>query len=80
MTLFEFRNLFFLNNNPKSDQGWLYFKARYKKILLGGYPSNVKGWKNKIFFASGDGWELLEDSPREGVPKVPRSWNVLVRS
>ncbi|GFY95083.1 hypothetical protein Acr_10g0004680 [Actinidia rufa] len=41
--LFEFRNLFSLNSNPKPDQGWLYFKARNKKALLGGYPSNVLG-------------------------------------
>ncbi|GFS36164.1 hypothetical protein Acr_00g0044410 [Actinidia rufa] len=40
------RTLFSLNSNPKPDQGWLYFKARNKKVLLGGYPSNVKGWKS----------------------------------
>ena len=43
MILSKFRNLFSLNNNPKQDQGWLYFKARYKKTLLGGYPNNVNG-------------------------------------
>ena len=37
------------------DQGWLYFKARYKKTNLGGYPSNVKGWKSKFFFVSMSG-------------------------
>ncbi|GFS34946.1 hypothetical protein Acr_00g0036920 [Actinidia rufa] len=36
--------------------GWLYFKAKNKKVLLGGYPSNVKGWKSKFFFVSGDDW------------------------
>ncbi|GFY84217.1 hypothetical protein Acr_03g0009910 [Actinidia rufa] len=50
ISLSEFRNLFSLNCNPKPDQGWLYFKARNKKVLLGGYPSNVKGWKSKFFF------------------------------
>ncbi|GFY86001.1 hypothetical protein Acr_04g0007390 [Actinidia rufa] len=54
ISLSKFRNLFSLNCNPKSDQGWLYFKARNKKVLLGGYPSNVKGWKSKFFFVSGD--------------------------
>ena len=43
MTFSEFRNLFSLNTNPKPNQGWLYFKAMYKKTLLGGYLSNVKG-------------------------------------
>ncbi|GFY97531.1 hypothetical protein Acr_12g0000720 [Actinidia rufa] len=43
VSLSEFRNLFSLNSNPKLDQGWLYFKVRKKKVLLGGYPSNVKG-------------------------------------
>ncbi|GFY93766.1 cytochrome P450, family 81, subfamily H, polypeptide 1 [Actinidia rufa] len=71
------RNLFSLNSNPKPDQGWLYFKARYKKTLLGGYPSNVKGWKSKFFFVSGDEWEFPEGSPREGAPRVPRTRGVL---
>ncbi|GFY84592.1 hypothetical protein Acr_03g0013660 [Actinidia rufa] len=38
LSLSEFRNLFSLNSNPKSDQGWLYFKARNKKALLEGSP------------------------------------------
>ena len=54
MLLSEFKTLFNLNNNPKPDHDWLYFKAMYKKTLLGGYPSNVKGWKRKIFFALGE--------------------------
>ncbi|GFS31428.1 hypothetical protein Acr_00g0017220 [Actinidia rufa] len=33
------KNLFSLNSNPKPDQGWLYFKVRNKKTLLGGYPN-----------------------------------------
>ncbi|GFZ06815.1 hypothetical protein Acr_18g0009850 [Actinidia rufa] len=43
ISLSKFRNLFSLNSNPKPDQGWLYFKTRNKKVLLRGYPSNVKG-------------------------------------
>ncbi|GFZ18369.1 hypothetical protein Acr_27g0001080 [Actinidia rufa] len=78
LSLFEFRNLFNLNSNPKSDQGWLYFKARNKKTLLGGYPSNVKGWKSKFFFVSGDEWELPKGSPLEGAPRVPRAWGFQV--
>ena len=54
LSVSEFRNLFSLNSNPKPDQGWLYFKARNNKTLLGGYPNNVKGWKSKFFFVSGD--------------------------
>ncbi|GFY87962.1 hypothetical protein Acr_05g0016010 [Actinidia rufa] len=77
ISLSEFRNLFSLNSNPKPDQGWLYFKARNKKVLLGGYPSNVKGWKSKFFFISGDEWEIPEGTPREGVPRVPRTWGIL---
>ncbi|GFY95594.1 hypothetical protein Acr_10g0009790 [Actinidia rufa] len=77
MSLSEFRNLFSLNNNPKLDHGWLYFKARYKKTLLGGYPNNVKGWKKKFFFASREEWEFSEGSSREyGVLRVPKSWGI----
>ncbi|GFZ11055.1 hypothetical protein Acr_22g0004530 [Actinidia rufa] len=54
-----------LNKNPKPDQEWLYFKARTKKTLFGGYPSNVKGWKEKFFFISEDGWEFPEGAGRE---------------
>ena len=43
ISLFEFRNLFNLNKNPKPGHGWLYFKARPNKTLLEGNPSNVKG-------------------------------------
>ncbi|GFY99327.1 hypothetical protein Acr_13g0007280 [Actinidia rufa] len=76
LSLFEFRNMFSLKSNPKPDQGWLYFKARNKKTLLGGYPSNVKGWKSKFFFVSGDEWEFLEGSSREGAPRVPKTWGI----
>ncbi|GFY87621.1 hypothetical protein Acr_05g0012600 [Actinidia rufa] len=55
---------------------WLYFKARNKKVLLGGYPSNVKGWKSKFFFVSGDEWEIPEGTSQEGAPRVPRTWGI----
>ncbi|GFS31863.1 hypothetical protein Acr_00g0019600 [Actinidia rufa] len=68
-------NLFSLNKNPKPNQGWLYFKARPKKALLKGYPSNIKGWKEKNFFVSGDVWEFPDGATKEvGAPTVPRSW------
>ncbi|GFZ15786.1 hypothetical protein Acr_25g0001950 [Actinidia rufa] len=76
ISLSEFRNLFSLNCNPKPNQGWLYFKARNKKVLLGGYPSNVKGWKSKFFFVSGDEWEIPEGASRVGAPRVPRTWGI----
>ncbi|GFY88797.1 hypothetical protein Acr_06g0007370 [Actinidia rufa] len=78
ISLSEFRNLFSLNSNPKPDQGWLYFKARNKKVLLGGYPSNVKGWKSKFFFVSGDEWEIPEEKSRKGASRVPRTWGFQV--
>ncbi|GFZ19674.1 hypothetical protein Acr_28g0003790 [Actinidia rufa] len=64
-------NLFNLNKNPKPDQGWLYFKAKLKKILLGGYPSDVKGWKKR--FSSPR--EMVESSPKEdlGNSGLPQS-------
>ncbi|GFS36166.1 hypothetical protein Acr_00g0044420 [Actinidia rufa] len=70
ISLSEFRNLFSLNSNPKPDQGWLYFKARNKKVLLGGYPNNVKGWKSNFFFVSGDEWEIPEGTSRKGAPRI----------
>ncbi|GFZ19865.1 hypothetical protein Acr_28g0005700 [Actinidia rufa] len=76
ISLTEIRNLFSLNSNPKPDQGWLYFKARNKKVLLGGYPSNVKGWKSKFFFVSGDEWEIPEGTSRKGAARVPRTWGI----
>ncbi|GFY88916.1 hypothetical protein Acr_06g0008560 [Actinidia rufa] len=80
ISLSEFRNLFSLNSNPKPDQSWLYFKARNKKVLLGGYPSNVKGWKSKFFFVSGDEWEIPNGTSRECAPRVPRTWGIPGRS
>ncbi|GFZ16041.1 hypothetical protein Acr_25g0004500 [Actinidia rufa] len=61
ISLSEFRNLFSLNCNPKPDQGWLYFKARNKKVLLGGYPATLRGGRASSFFVSGDEWEIPEE-------------------
>ncbi|GFZ18506.1 hypothetical protein Acr_27g0002450 [Actinidia rufa] len=41
--LTEFKNLFSLFKNPKIDFGWLYFKARLKKTLLGAIPATSRG-------------------------------------
>ncbi|XP_057489435.1 uncharacterized protein LOC130775314 [Actinidia eriantha] len=76
LSLSEFRNLFSLNSNPKLDQGWLYFNARNKKAFLGGYPSNVKGWKSKFFFVSGNEWEIPKGLSQDGVPRVLRTWGI----
>ena len=70
LSLNEFQSLFTLNKNPKPDSRWLYFKVRAKKKLLGGYPQNVKRWKKKFFFISGDDWEL--PSGTSGDVRVPR--------
>ncbi|GFZ10805.1 hypothetical protein Acr_22g0002030 [Actinidia rufa] len=51
-------------------------EVRNKKVLLGGYPSNVKGWKSKFFFVSGDEWEILEGVSRKGAARVPRAWGI----
>ncbi|GFY93881.1 hypothetical protein Acr_09g0003270 [Actinidia rufa] len=51
-------------------------EARNKKVLLGGYPSNVKGWKSKFFFVSGDEWEIPEKKSRKGAARVPRTWGI----
>ncbi|GFZ20876.1 hypothetical protein Acr_29g0000380 [Actinidia rufa] len=52
------------------------WRARNKKVLLGGYPSNVKGWKSKFFFVSGDEWEIPEGVSRKGAARVPRTWGI----
>ena len=43
--------------NPKPGSGWLYFKVRSGRTVIGGYLSNVKGWKRK-FFILRDNWEF----------------------
>ncbi|PSS08053.1 Cardiomyopathy-associated protein [Actinidia chinensis var. chinensis] len=37
-----------------------YTSRQGRRTLLRGYPNNVKGWKRKFFFASGDYCEFLE--------------------
>ncbi|GFZ10788.1 hypothetical protein Acr_22g0001860 [Actinidia rufa] len=69
----EFRCLYSLS--PLPDSGWYYFKARFEKNLLRGSPSNIKGWKTRFFFASGDEWELAPGTAAsESLLRVPRSW------
>ncbi|GFZ00939.1 hypothetical protein Acr_14g0005740 [Actinidia rufa] len=61
--------------SPLPDSGWYYFKARSEKNFLRGSPSNVKGWKTRFFFASGDEWELPSGmAASDTTPRVPRSW------
>ncbi|GFS46091.1 hypothetical protein Acr_00g0100120 [Actinidia rufa] len=73
MSCDEFRCLYSLS--PLPDSGWYYFKARPEKNLLRGSPSNVKGWKTRFFFASGDEWEFPWGmAANDSTPRVPRSW------
>ncbi|GFZ06696.1 hypothetical protein Acr_18g0008660 [Actinidia rufa] len=73
MSCDEYRCLYSLS--PLPDSGWYYFKARPEKNLLRRSPSNVKGWKKRFFFASGDEWEFFPSMPANmGIPRVPRSW------
>ncbi|GFY96747.1 hypothetical protein Acr_11g0010530 [Actinidia rufa] len=69
----KFMSLYSLS--PLPDSGWYYFKARPEKNLLRGSPSNVKGWKTRFVFASGDEWELPPGTAAsESSLRVPRSW------
>ncbi|GFY96585.1 hypothetical protein Acr_11g0008910 [Actinidia rufa] len=73
MSCDEFRCLYFLS--PLPDSGWYYFKARPEKNLFQGSPSNVKGWKTRFFFASGDEWEFPSGVAASDITaRVPRSW------
>ncbi|GFY89048.1 hypothetical protein Acr_06g0009880 [Actinidia rufa] len=72
MSCDEFRCLYSLS--PLPDSGWYYFKARPDKNLLRGSPSNVKGWKTRFFFASGDEWEFPSGTAASNTLRVPRSW------
>ncbi|GFZ10873.1 hypothetical protein Acr_22g0002710 [Actinidia rufa] len=75
----EFRCLYSLS--PLPDSGWYYFKARPEKNLLRGSPSNVKGWKTRFFFASGDEWELAPGTAAsESSLRVPKSWGASGKS
>ncbi|PSS07222.1 Proline--tRNA ligase [Actinidia chinensis var. chinensis] len=71
LSLNEFRCLYTLLKGPGSESGWLYFKARPSKNILKGAPSNVKGWKRRFFFVSGDDWEFHPIIPRKQCNKVP---------
>ncbi|GFY85222.1 hypothetical protein Acr_03g0019960 [Actinidia rufa] len=73
MSCDEFRCLYSLS--PLPDSGWYYFKARPEKNLFRGSPSNVKGWKTRFFFASGDEWEFPSGVATSDITaRVPRSW------
>ncbi|GFZ10626.1 hypothetical protein Acr_22g0000240 [Actinidia rufa] len=75
MSCDEFRCLYSLS--PLPDSGWYYFKARPEKNLLRDSPSNVKGWKTRFFFASGDEWEFPSGTTTsDSTPRVPRSWGI----
>ncbi|GFY81002.1 hypothetical protein Acr_01g0008110 [Actinidia rufa] len=49
-------------------------EARPEKNLLRGSPSNVKGWKTRFFFASGDEWEFPSGMAASDTTRVPKSW------
>lgn len=78
LSLNEFRCLYTLLKGPGLESGWLFFKARPGRSILKGAPSNVKGWKTRFFFVSGDDWEFCPTIPREdGAVRAPRSWGAL---
>ncbi|GFS44415.1 hypothetical protein Acr_00g0090220 [Actinidia rufa] len=67
-----------LGSGSESESGQFYFKARLGKNILKGPPNNVKGWKRRFFFISGDDWEFHLTIPREeGAVRVLRSWGPL---
>ncbi|GFZ13232.1 hypothetical protein Acr_23g0016170 [Actinidia rufa] len=73
MSCDEFRCLYSLS--PLPDSGWYYFKARPEKNLFQRSPSNVKGWKTRFFFVSGDEWEFPSGVATSDITaRVPRSW------
>ncbi|GFZ21535.1 hypothetical protein Acr_29g0006970 [Actinidia rufa] len=73
------RCLYTLLKGSGSELGWLYFKARPSKNFLKGPPNNVKGWKRRFFFVSGDDWEFHLSIPHEeGAVRVSRSWGTPV--
>ena len=50
------------------------FQGQASKDPIGGYPSNIKGWKKKFFFISGDDYKFSPGISKEkGVAMVPRS-------
>ncbi|KAB1202611.1 hypothetical protein CJ030_MR8G006118 [Morella rubra] len=63
----------------KCEEGMYFFKAKGKRAIFHGFPSNNKGWRDKFFFVSRDGWKypLGEEYPllvarAWGVPLTPR--------
>ncbi|GFZ18415.1 hypothetical protein Acr_27g0001540 [Actinidia rufa] len=55
-------------DSPKEPRG------RELKCRIGS-PSNIKGWKTRFFFASGDKWEFFSGTAvSDSIPRVPRSW------
>ncbi|GFZ19872.1 hypothetical protein Acr_28g0005770 [Actinidia rufa] len=66
VSLAGLRCLYALLKGPRSELGWLYFKVRLGKNIPKGGPSNVKGWKKRFFFISGDYWEFHPSIPRKG--------------
>ncbi|GFY95033.1 hypothetical protein Acr_10g0004180 [Actinidia rufa] len=49
--------------SPLPDSRRLYFKARLDKNHFRGSPSNVKGWKKRLFFTSRDECNVVADQP-----------------
>ncbi|GFY97468.1 hypothetical protein Acr_12g0000090 [Actinidia rufa] len=60
--------------SPNSWRSVICSLARPEKNLFRGSLSNVKGWKKRFFFASGDEWEFLPSMATDDrTPRVPRS-------
>ncbi|GFZ03453.1 hypothetical protein Acr_16g0000770 [Actinidia rufa] len=57
---------------PKDDSQ-LVEDAKPHLSIFGDYPRNVKGWKMKFFFVSGDDWEVAHGESREF--EVLRLWS-----
>ncbi|GFY95628.1 hypothetical protein Acr_10g0010130 [Actinidia rufa] len=64
-----------VNQLPSSPPRILLLGARSGKNLIKGSPINVKRWKKRFFFVSGDDWEFFPNLARgEGVLWIPRTW------
>ncbi|GFY87377.1 hypothetical protein Acr_05g0010160 [Actinidia rufa] len=63
------------NQDPWRGRDHIVHPHGRGKNVIKGSPSNVKGWKKRFFFVSGDDWEFFPRiAPSERVPRVPRSW------
>ncbi|GFZ10156.1 hypothetical protein Acr_21g0007550 [Actinidia rufa] len=60
--------------SPNAWRSVICSLARPDKNLFRGSPSNVKGWKTRFFFASGDEWEFPSGTAASNTLRVPRSW------